>query len=167
MSWPYSQVQLSSQLCESGGQWTRAPLGWGNRGRETPLHSHAMQQGRDQDCLWSKDGQVRGSRHDPAETGEKPGGGFVNIELNFLKPWGDGGQLGWLLYHTCCHLPPWYLGTCADSYLFRTFQLLKAAATVGTITEDFYNIVYSSGTQNPHGACVSMSYCCCNKLPHM
>lgn len=95
----------------------------GVKRKRDPFTAHAMQQVRDQDCLWSKDGQVRGSGHDQAERGERPGGGFVSIELNFLKPWGDRGQLDWPLYTHMLPPPtlvPGYLcrqtPTCSESF---------------------------------------------------
>lgn len=56
---------------------------------------------------------------------------------------------GSLSLHTSCHLLSWDLGTCEDSYLFRTFQLLKAAETVRTTIQEFYNILIPLGSNAP------------------
>lgn len=101
-SWTFtsvSQVSLSWQPSIFGDSGSEHHLTGVTEEDRLLLHSHTMMQVRNQNCLWSEDGQVRGSGLDQAERGERPGGRFVNIHLNFLKPWGDREQTDWASLH--------------------------------------------------------------------
>lgn len=176
-AWSKGGVSRQSARCSSAGSCVHWGPGsghtWpGQQGKTDSSYTHTpgicMKQVRDQNYLWSKDRQVRGSGLEWADRGERPGGGFVNTQLNFWKPWGGQGQPDWAPFiHSSWYLPSWDLRTCVDSYLFRTFQLLEAAATVGTRSKELYNVEHSSGTQSPHIPSVLISYCYCNKLSHV